>query len=175
MATSKPIAWSEYRPQAFKLFVLSASIVHLWTIFNMFYDMPSWVLRMELWELLGSIGYTLAFALIESALVATPFIAIGLLLPSTWRARNLLSISAIVLLTSTLLAFALHYTDRLQNYEKLLALIWLAANLGLGFMAIRFQRMKSVVEQIADRLALLVYTFLAADVLGILIILVRNL
>ena len=71
MATSRPPAWRDYGPQALKLFVLSALIVHLWTIFNMLYDVHSWVLRMNLGELIGSIGYTLLFALIES-LLATP-------------------------------------------------------------------------------------------------------
>jgi hypothetical protein len=141
----------------------------------MLFDIPSWVLRMSVGELAGAIGYTLLFALIESILLALPFVLGGFLLPKAWQSTYLLPLSTLVLLTSAGAAFAMHYSDKLQNYEKLLALSWLGTNLVLGFVVIRFARLAAWLERLMDRLAVLVYLYLAADVLGTIVVVVRNL
>ena len=61
-------------------FAFCALPVHLWTIYNMLRDVPAWILYMDVWDLIGTISYTLAFALLETFILFLLLVLFSLLL-----------------------------------------------------------------------------------------------
>ncbi len=141
----------------------------------MFYDLPSWALRMDLWELAGVVAYTFSFALIEAMLLTLPFMLIAFFLPARWREVHWFGLSAVAMLTATLVAIALQVTDQFQQVEKLVAMLWLALNVGLGFFLVRKPDWSRGLQSFTERLIPLVVLFVSLDIVSLIVVLVRNL
>lgn len=157
-----------------QLFVFCAFPIHVWTIVNMLLDIPAWLVYMTSWELLGAIAYTLSFALLETLVVFIPVLIVGVLLPRKWYGEWYLAAVSLILFEFALLAVGLHALI-LNDLPKRNAF------LGFGFFALftillvlRLPDVNRGLRAIADRLGILTSIYLAFDVLGFMIVLVRN-
>jgi hypothetical protein len=157
-----------------QLFVYCAFPIHVWTIVNMFLDIPAWLVYMTSWELVGTIAYTLTFALLETLVVFTPLLVVGVFLPHKWYGEWFLAAASLLLLESALLAIGLHALI-LNDLPKRKAL------LGFGFFALfttlvvpRFPNINRGLRALADRLWILTSIYLSFDILGFVIVFVRN-
>jgi hypothetical protein len=141
----------------------------------MFWDVPSWLLRMDLFEIAGALSYTLFFALLESLIISLPLILVGFLLPSRFSKQKYLSFCFSVLIASVAIAITLHLDASYWNKKRLLAMYWLLATVGVSFLFIKFPSLQTLLDNTTKKLGLLIQIYLGIDVLAIGILLVRNL
>ena len=182
---SKKGLWSLYLVCAFPL--------HLWTIILAFRDF-SWVTeRTNSWDAVGVLSYGLVFAFIESLAVFLVAILRGYLVSKKWSEdrRNAL-LGNLVLITSlwamvSYLFFILEISipgqtiDFLVNlkhplrfmYAISLALVGLTVALPTYFI-LRSVKFLGFIKGLFERLSLLTLFYLFFDVVGLIIVIVRN-
>ena len=154
--------------------------VHVWAIINILVIFPAWLLRLSLWELAGAISYPLVEALLESGLVWLVLVGISFVLPRKWLADKFVVLaSALVWLLAAWAILAQFILVRLLQWGPLQwipGLIVVVISFGLVIWLIhRFARVESTIKTIVQRLAVLTYIYIFFDVLGLLVIILRNL
>jgi hypothetical protein len=193
--TAAPLALADKRRGAFRdLALVFAAVVfpiHIWSIINLLDEVPAWMLRLSLGELIGVIAYTQLFALIESILVAAVLVGIRQLLVAAGRlpklvglrrliAEKYVSLAAVFIFVNSIWAglIQIYYeTLRLWSAAQFLpwALLFLLSNLLLLGLVARFSRADRIVRLLVERLAVLSYLYVALDVVCLFIVLARNL
>jgi hypothetical protein len=137
-------------------------------------EVPSWVLYMSIWEVISTIAYTLTFALLETLALFLPVILIALILPKRWTEVKFVPLSSALLVELALMAIGLHAAIMLDKPKRLLLLSY-ACVLGVTtFLVLKFPKIESVLRTVAERLMVLSFIYIFFDIIGLLIVLVRN-
>jgi hypothetical protein len=149
--------------------------------------------RTNVWDAIGVISYGLAFAFIESVVIVLVLVLLGLVTPRQWETDRRISFLAfLVLITSvwammsqalfvwniSLPAPAIEYLRRSSHPLRILyAVCLLVVTPTVLLPAYSFLRTKKpvmVMRDLIERLSLLSMFYLVFDVLGVIIIIVRN-
>lgn len=153
--------------------------VHVWAIVNVLRELPAWLLRLNVWELVGVISYTLVFSLVESLLFLLALVLLAVFLPKRlYRDRLVATGTMIVVLTSTW-AIAAHYnSDAIREWGLRDFALWgglylLSIVAGWLFVYLT-KRLQRALVAVADRLVVLAGVYLAVDIVAMFIVLVRN-
>jgi hypothetical protein len=179
------------RADWFKLFMVCAFPLHLWTILMVFRDV-NWVAeRTTFWDAIGFTGYALFYTLVESILLFGFISLLGLLVPRNWsKSMRFVSLS--------LVGFALAGWSIIEQLiliiffgrlRKLgIANPWLVSASPLitaGLIAIsvaapllilrKSSKLQKAGADILERLTMLSGLYLFLDFVGIVVILIRNL
>jgi hypothetical protein len=161
------------------VFAVCAFPVHVWSIINVLRELPAWALRLSAWELTGVISYTLAFALVESALLLVGLLGLAVVLPAAILRRKFIALSSVLVLIHTGWAIVLQYNFeaiRSWGFQKLalLGLLYLIT-LGVPYLVVhRYERVERFLRVAVERLSVLSYLYISLDILGVLIVLMRN-
>jgi len=181
------------RADWFRLFLVCAFPLHLWTLLMAFRDI-NWVAeRTTSWDALGFMGYAMFYTLIESALLFGFIALLSLLLPRTWK-------KSMRFVTLSLLAFVLAGWSIIEQliliifYGRLRQLgavwpwlsntsapMWIAAALVTLSAVVPLlilhgrSKLQSGVEAVLERLTILSGLYLFLDGAGLIVILIRNL
>lgn len=141
----------------------------------MFKDVPSWLLYMPSGEVIGSVAYTLSFALFETLVVLLIALLVGMIIPRRWVVDKYVPVVSTWLVTLAIMAIVFqHYI--IHHLPK--------RNLVIGFslilmlvtaITLRFPKVGEVWCWIAERLVVLTFIYIFFDVLGVLIVIIRNL
>ena len=154
--------------------------MHVWAIVNILYIFPAWLLRFSVWELAGVISYPLVDALLESCLLWLVLVGLGFLLPRKWLADKFVAIS------SALVWVMAGWAVLIQFFYKGM-LLWGAGQMVAGLFLVllsfglvywlvqRYGRLEGWIKGLAQRLAFLTYFYLIFDLLGLVIVILRNL
>jgi hypothetical protein len=144
------------------------------------YDFPGFALRLTAWDLIGTASYVLAFALLESAAVAAPFVLLAAILPAKFREEHYVALSsAVIIISSVWMAYAnYHLIDfsapglKALLPEFVLYLISIVLPIAL---ILRSRRIERAIQAILQRVAALVLVYAAFGCLGVVIVVIRNL
>ncbi len=137
-------------------------------------EVPSWVLYMSIWEVISTVAYTLTFALSETLILFLPVILLAMILPKRWTQEKFIPLSSVVLVELALMAIGLHYAIMLYKPKRLLLLSY-ACILGVTtYLVLRYPKIESIVRAVAERLMVLSFIYIFFDIIGLLIVLVRN-
>ncbi len=156
-----------------------AFVIHIWAIINLLDELPAWVMRLTAYELMGAISYPLVFALLESLFVWAALIVLSMLLPKNWMRNHFLARGITLMLVTALWSIFIHF-----NYESLIKNmrdlpLWLGAilvsTLVLVYLAGRYRRIDTVLRWILERIEVLAYMYIFVDIVGLFIIVSRNL
>lgn len=168
--------------------------LHLWALILAFQDV-AWVTeRTNAWDAVGVVSYALLFALIESFLVFLAFAMLGFLVPRRWNPNKrigflillalLLSAWGIVsqlffLWNINLPAPAMQFLARSGHplrllYAGALAIVLPTILLPIYFF-LKWDGMLARIEDLADRLSVLMGLYLFFDAIGVIIVIIRNL
>jgi hypothetical protein len=180
------------RSDWFRLFLICAFPLHLWTLLMLFRDI-NWVAeRTSMWDAIGFSGYALLYALLESILL-TGFVALlSLMLPRGWNKilrMLVLSLTAFVLSGWSIVEqlILIVFYGRLRHFG--IANPWLANRWAWGSifvvvivlsMAVPIlmmrgnSKLQEKINAFLDRLTILSGLYLFLDVVGIVIIIIRN-
>ncbi|MEW5869869.1 MAG: hypothetical protein AB1894_11380 [Chloroflexota bacterium] len=161
-----------------------AFLIHAWALFNLLDVLPSWILRLGIYELAGTIAYPLAFALLESLLVWAIVTLAAVLLPANWLKVNFAVQASLLVLITALWSVVIHinYEAFLQyrKYFVAFASIYLLTLLLPHLLIQRYSKAKrgkkfmAAMRSVLQRIEVLSFLYIFFDILGVLIILIRN-
>jgi hypothetical protein len=154
--------------------------IHIWVIINILVIFPAWLLRLSLPELAGSISYALVAALLESSILWAMMVGLGFVLPRKWLADKfvVLSSALVWLLTVWAMLGHFHFSNILQwGPEKFAAaLILVVFTLMLVYWLIRrFARLEGWIQKGVQGLIVVSYVYIFFDLVGLAIVIFRNL
>jgi hypothetical protein len=181
------------RGDLFKLFLIVAFPLHVWTIFMALRDV-GWVAEGR--TVNGAIGfsaYVLVFTLIESFVLFGLILLLGVLISKKWsKDQRLVSLSLVAVILSTwsileqiiLVLLFDRITRALAGFTFLAASPWIGFTI-LGvvitisfalpvFLALRSPKFTQGLLTVFDRISLLSGFYLVFDALAIVILIVRN-
>lgn len=147
--------------------------------------------RSESWGAIGYASYSLVFALVESLLIAIVVWAISLLLPRKWgekRAVTALISVYFILAGASAVEQAAHAFEQyriakqflygLENFTTLTYALIISAILiaivGLMLLIFKTKKGGEALAEFYDRLILLGYLYLVLDIIGIVVVISRN-
>lgn len=166
------------RKQLIALFLVCAFISNLWALYIITQEVPAWILRLSMGELVGVAAHTLLFALLDALFVFTGLVLLAILLPARWFRQRLVSIGAAVATLTAVLLIVVHTRGLLGFGNPTLLAISVGLYLLLlagAYIAIqRSDKVSQAIVNVVNRLSLLAVIYLVLDGLGILIILVRT-
>jgi len=173
---------SRSRSEYFRLFLLGAFPVHIWAIINLLRIFPSLMLEMNLLEIISVSAYVLTFALFESLFVFMLLFLVTWFFPRNITASTLVSIGAILIFFASIAMSLMHLysiweitTFKFNSW----VILWVTSSLLASGVAIFLISKKPKVEKailsIVDRLSVLSILYVSLDILGVMIVLVRNL
>ncbi len=167
------------------LLVLAACIfpVFIWSFYNLLNEVPSFVLRLNIGDLIGTSAYVLAFALLESLLfflvLFIVMFLLALILPKKLWGDHFTAIGSMLAILIGTVAMYIQL-----NYDRVLKLSLKRTLFDLGLVGLffviyyvlilSFPRFENAIRSIVRGLSVLsiVYAFLGC--LSILIIIFRN-
>lgn len=154
--------------------------IHVWAIINILMLFPAWLLRMTVWELAGGVGYALAAALLESCTLWLILVSLGLLLPGRWLADQFAAASSVIAWLLAGWAALVQF-----NFDQILR--WEAGSIAAGLLTValsaalaawlvrRYGGVERLIRKAAQGLAVLAYLYVSIDVLGLAVVVLRNL
>lgn len=129
---------------------------------------------MSAWELTSTVAYTLTFALIETILVFLPFLIAGLLVPERWSDR-FTAVSGVLIGLMTYLAIFIQLMITIGLFVRFFLVISALLLILGGWLATRFPIAAQVTTGLATRLSVLTALYLGLDLIGVVIVISRNL
>jgi hypothetical protein len=154
--------------------------VSSWSMIWFFQKMPGWQPFLGTWAILSILAYALAFALLESLIVLGLLVILAAILPA--RAVR----TRFVALASTLVLAITFWTVVFQLIFQPVILYWSGAEFALWFglalvsillavlLVHRSKRAQRLVSGLADRLTVFVYLYVPLGLLGLLVVVARN-
>ena len=175
------------------LFLICAFPLHVWTIILAFRDF-SWVTeRTNSWDAIGVVSYGLIFAFIESVVVFLVATLLGFLVSRKWNEDHRINLMGLLVFITSLWAMV-SYLYFMLNWslpgETILFIAGLAHPLRflyaimLGFIGLtvalpvyfvlRSGKFLNGVQTLFERLSMLTQFYLFFDIVGLVIVIVRN-
>jgi hypothetical protein len=154
--------------------------VHVWAIINVLAIFPAWLLRLSIWELAGVISYPLVDALLESCILWTVLVGLSYILPKKWLANKFVGLSsALMWLLAAWAMLAQFIFDRIIEWgtgQLLPALLLVVLSFRLIYWLVqRYGRVEGWIKKITQALVVLAYIYVVADLLGLVVVIIRNL
>lgn len=150
----------------------------------MFYELPSWLYYLNILNILILVAYTLMFALLESTVLFLFTCLASLVLPERiFRERFVPQgclLVSLVCLAAVSAQRRLGWLAQLQSWQ---IVIYPLAFILLSFVLLalsawifdRFPRIPTLVQRLAERITVFTYLYLPLAVLGLAVVLFRNL
>ncbi len=172
------------RNEIWNVFLAVLAPVCLWALLIFSRELPSYLLRMSIWEIIGVLAYIMVIALMDSLLLLFGLLTLALLLPqrvlrvsfSTWGTMFAYGIITAVVL--------IHLRENQQISISLLtqefapwifAGIFLISVIGLSFVEKSARMLEMITKQFNERISLLSTFFLVITAISIAIVIARNL
>ena len=161
-------------------FVAIAFPVHVWAIINILDFLPAWLLRLSAWELAGVISYPLVDALLESGVLWLVLVALAFVLPRKWLADKIVALSSVLVWLLAAWAVLVQFI-----FGRILQ--WGPAQLVPGYLLVvflfglviwlihRYERLEGWIKRLVQGLVILTYFYLFFDLLGMVVVIIRNL
>jgi hypothetical protein len=171
------------RQEVLPVFSVIVFIVFTWSLYRMFFQVPSLLFYMRVWDVLIISAYVLAFALFESMVVLGLLVIFSLVIPTKYFKEKFVAQSSTVVLMITLGAVALqrkmNIMYRLDGWELILyPFVILAAIIFVIFAASyiydRFKILPRIINTVAERMIVFVLLYVPLSILGLLVVFVRN-
>ena len=175
------------------LFLVCAFPLHLWTLILVFRDLDWAIKRTNIWDAIGMGAYGMVFAFFESLVVFAVMALLGFATPARWDVqRRITFMSLLVLIVSLWAMFGqlrfiaelslplpvLRFMAASSHPFRILYAIYLAfvvPSVVLPvYLFIRSSKSVQWMQDLMDRLSTLTALYLVFDVIGLVIIIIRN-
>ena len=181
------------RQGLWSLFLLCAFPLHAWTLILAFRDVSWLTERTNAWDAVGVVSYGLVFAFLESVIIFLAATLLGYLASGRWSQDRRIALLTVLVLMSALWAMLgqLYYlfdaplpgvfiTFMVQighplRYLYAGAVILVTSSVLIPtLLVLRSDRVFRFVRGMIERLSLLTMFYLFFDVIGLVIVIVRN-
>jgi hypothetical protein len=182
------------RQGLWSLFLVCAFPLHFWTLLLLFRDISWLAERTNLWDAIGVAAYGMLFAFTESVLIFLVVAVLGLLTPKQWEDnRRITFLSLLILIISvwgmigqllflwnvSLPAQAIQFLRSFSHPLRMLytaSLMIVAPTVLLSvYSFIRSDKAVPFMQNLVERLSVLTIFYLFFDVVGLIIVIIRNL
>jgi hypothetical protein len=141
---------------------------------------PAWLLRFSIWELAGVISYPLVEALLESCIFWLGMLILSFVLPKNWLENKFVALSSILVWVMAAWAVLIQfiYGSILQwEWQQMVpGLLLVVFSFGFIYWLVqRFGRFEGWIKKAAQGLAVLAYFYIFFDLLGLAVLIIRNL
>jgi len=186
-----------HRKDLLKLFLIIAFPIHIWSIYQVLSNFEWVAERTTVWDAVGFTAYSLTFALFESILFLVLLSPIYLRLRKNNKADIVLAVIGSVFMivaiwemiyqiNSNNSNFFVTTIDQIVSKYKLRyrykaglimsVAVFITTSIGLPpFLIVKYDKLKSIIIELYERIELLSYFYLALDLLSIVIVIIRNL
>jgi len=166
----------------FQLFLVCMLPVHIWAIIIFLRRMDSFTIFMNLTQIISIAAYVLVYALMESLFLFGILFIGSLILPRRVSAARKLALGTIIALVASAAAVLIHFHAIWKvNWIDQKEWTWLWVGVGLlvialiSFAVLKSERLESWLNALVERISLLSLVYLSADILGLMIVLYRQL
>ena len=190
LANSKSQTYS--KQELLSLFLMCAFPLHFWTLILAFRDLSWLIERSNLWDAIGVASYGVIFAFAESVLVFLVAIVLGFLIPKHWQQQRIPLLSILVLITAMWsmagqlyallgMSFPIWFLDFIARQEHPVRVLYVISLLLVSitvllptYLILKSNKALRFVRELIERLTLLATLYLMFDVVGLVIVIIRN-
>ena len=161
--------------------VLSATVfaIFSWSIRGFLFILPSIGLRYAAMEIIAIFFYMMAFALLESFLTTGGLVVVSAILPRTWFREGFSYKGFLVALVGSIASIRYQAFLGFEFPETNTYLLWAGVLflvlIGLGLLFHFIPRFQFVLMSIADRFTVFAYLYIPIGILGLAVVVFRNL
>ena len=98
------------KKQLLQVFTFTMVIFFFWSTISQLYSIPGWIIRNNIWDLVGISSYVYIFSFFESIVFTIYLIVLFLIFPKDWVEGNFLELGFLLLLF-TLLYFSIYHIN----------------------------------------------------------------
>jgi len=186
-----------YRKELFHVFLIIAFPIHTWSILQVLSNFEWVAERTTVWDAVGFTAYALSFALFESILFLVLLSPVYLLLRKNNKADIVLAVIGSVFMIVAIWEMIYQINSNNSNFIEttidqivsryklqyrykaglvLSVAVFITTSIGLPtFLIVKYDKLKSILIKLFERIELLSYFYLALDLLSIVIVVNRNL
>ena len=179
---NKILARLPERQSVVSVYGVAVFIVYSWTVLTSFWKIPSWLFFLKISEVLAMYAYSFVVNFVESILLLTLVLLVGVILPARWWRNRFIANSMIwilVLMGSLMLRLYLYRAPsdwetflygqwEWLGYTALLALL-------LNLFVSRLAWLQKGLETLAERLSIFLYIYLPLTAISFVVVVARNL
>jgi hypothetical protein len=177
----------------FKLFLVCAFPIHVWSIVMFLRDFDWISERTNSWDAVGVGGYALLLALLESFIIFVLFFILSFLVHKTWQPDTRLAIMSVLMFVISLWAIFTQgffllggmipnsiyqfLVNSSHPFRYLYGTMWTITIITVVvpvFLLLRSKKLVKAVLAVIERIILLSGLYLVFDFIGIVIVIVRN-
>ena len=181
------------RQGLWSLFLLCAFPLHVWTLILAFRDVSWLTERTNAWDAVGVVSYGLVFAFLESVIIFLVVALLGYLASGRWNQDRRIALLTVLVFMSALWAmlgqllylldtplpgaFIIFMVQTGHPARLLYGATWAIVTLTIlipALLVLRSDRVFRFVRGMIERLSLLTMFYLLFDVVGLVIVIVRN-
>ena len=166
------------RREGFLIFALAFVILYTWSTLSFFNCLPSWLLFLDGWTIAGIFAYSQVFVLFESLLVVAGLTAAAAVLPRRLFRERFVAQGAVIVLLAAAGAVALHLRKAVPLWpsKTLLGglLLFFGAVAAASWWIDRRTGLRAAIENLVDRLTVLLYIYLPLVAISLAIVVIRN-
>ena len=171
------------REQVLPVFSVITFIVYTWTLYRMFWYIPSWLGDFKIMEVLTICTYVLVFALFESTVILGILLMFAFLLPRRVFLDSFVPTGSALI---TIIAFCAFLLQRKMKiiyklelwqlilYPFLVLTVILVLIFVLTWLFNRFEPLKKFVYSIAERMPVFLFIYIPVSIFGVVFILLRS-
>jgi hypothetical protein len=153
-------------------------LVDLWAFINLLREVPALRLRLETWDIVGTIAYVLAFGLIESTALLLLLMVIATALPPGLLRRHFATRGSALALVTSGWAAAVHLlSPNITGWDWTQILMWVglyAAAVAGSMFLLHIPKIEQGFRKFVSGLVVLALIYAALGVAGVVIVLIRN-
>lgn len=166
------------------MFAVIVFIVFTWTLYVMFWHIPSWLGDLNIWEVLVLIAYVLSYGLFESVVMLGLMVALSLIFPLKWFRELFVPQGTLLMITLAVGAYILQqnvteiYELRLRQlviYPMLFVATVILLIVLYSFLFRRFNRFTVLMISLADRLIAFLLIYVPISLVSLFVVILRNL
>jgi len=163
------------------VYATTVFVVYSWVVFRSFWKLPSWMFVLDIWEIFSVYAYAFVVAFLESIVVLSILLLVGVVLPARWWKDRFISMGIIWLVV-------VEGSIMLRLYEIRVPALWnefvygqgpwwaytLALALLLSLMVSRVTWLQKGLELLAERMLIFLYIYLPLTVISFVVVVFRN-
>jgi hypothetical protein len=154
--------------------------VFSWSMIWFFQKMPGWQSFLDPWAILSILAYALAFALLESLIVLGLLVTLAAILPARALRTRFVAVASTLVLATTFwtIIFQLIFEPVIPYWGGAEFAFWF----GLALLSIlltvllvhRSGRAQRLISGLAERLTVFLYLYVPVGLLGLVVVVARN-
>lgn len=190
-AASRPIAFKEKiksklptRGELLPVFSIILFAVFTWSLYRMFYQVPSWLFYLSVWDVLMITAYVLGYALFESAVILGFIMLVSLILPTRIFKNKFIAQGGALSFTLALGAYLVQRkigllqklgTEALLLYPVVALFLMVVFIFAASFVFERLNILNRFMQAFAERMTIFAYIYIPLGLIGLSIVVLRNL